>query len=142
MQFAHLLQQDLFPDRITQRPENPASERAFVSDVIKSSGWNNRMNPHRLVPSVSRWLLSTGCLMLAVGQAAAADFSKFRRIEPQFISALGNPAASSGNNAQSWGFWSQDPGPRACKLDHYPRLKATGQAPAQWKFDASDWWLE
>ena len=45
-------------------------------------------------------------------------------------------------DAQSWGFWNQDPGPRACKLDHYPQLKATGVAPAQWKFDASDWWLE
>src|SRR5205807_2262512 len=31
---------------------------------------------------------------------------------------------------------------RACKLDHYPELKATGVAPAQWKFDAADWWLE
>ena len=37
---------------------------------------------------------------------------------------------------------NQDPGPRACQLDHYPQLKATGVAPAQWKFDASDWWLE
>src|SRR5262249_42578417 len=50
--------------------------------------------------------------------------------------------ATSGNGVQSWGFWNQDPGPRACKLDHYPQLKATGVVPAQWKFDALDWWLE
>ena len=100
------------------------------------------MNIHQLMPSVSRWLLSMGCLMLAAGQTSAEDFSNFRRIEPQFIAALGDPAASSGNGAQSWGLWNQDPGPRACKLDHYPQLKATGMAPAQWKFDASDWWLE
>ena len=100
------------------------------------------MNVHHLVPSVSRWLLSMGCLILTVGHVSGADLSKFRRIEPQFIAALGDPTASSGNGAQSWGFWNQDPGPRACKLDHYPQLKATGVAPAQWKFDDSDWWLE
>jgi hypothetical protein len=72
------------------------------------------MNIHYHVPSVSRWLLSMGSLLLAVGHASSADLSKFRRIEPQFIAALGDPAAHSGNRAQS----------------------------AQWKFDASDWWLE
>ena len=88
-----------------------------------------------------------GSLMLAAGlqqpvHAAGVDLSKFRRIEPQFIAALGDPKATSGSGAQSWGFWNKDPGPRACKLDHYPQLKATGVAPAQWKFDAADWWLE
>ena len=104
------------------------------------------MNIHHLVPSVSRRLLSMGSLMLAAGlqpvHASGVDLSKFRRIEPQFIAALGDPGATSGNGAQSWGFWSQDPGPRGCKLDRYPQLKATGVAPAQWKFDAADWWLE
>ena len=106
------------------------------------------MNIRHLVPSVSRRLLSMGSLMLAAGllltvPASGADLSKFRRIEPQYIAALGDPGATSGNGAQSWGFWNQDPGPRACKLDHYPQLKAAGGvAPAQWKFDAKDWWLE
>ena len=102
------------------------------------------MNVRHLVPSVSRWLLSMGSLMLVAGlqppvHAAGIDFSKFRRIEPQFIAALGDPGATSGNGAQSWGVWNQDPGPRACKLDHYEQLKAAGGvAPAQWKFDAAD----
>jgi hypothetical protein len=74
--------------------------------------------------------------------AAAADDTKFRRIEPQYIAALGDPKATSGNDAQTWGLWSQDPGPRGCKLDRYPQLKASGVAPSQWKFDAEDWWLE
>ena len=100
------------------------------------------MNIHHLIPSVSRWLVSMEFLMLAVGQASSADLAKFRRIEPQFIAALGDSSAASGNNAQAWGFWNQDPGPRACRLDHYPQMKATGVAPAQWKFDASDWWLK
>jgi hypothetical protein len=105
------------------------------------------MNVRHLVPSVGRRLLAMGSLLLAAGlqqpvQASGIDLSKFRRIEPQFIAALGEPKATSGGGAQSWGFWNQDPGPRACKLDHYPQLKATGVAPAQWKFDAADWWLE
>ena len=54
------------------------------------------MNIHYHVPSVSRWLLSMGSLLLAVGHASSADLSKFRRIEPQFIAALGDPAATSG----------------------------------------------
>jgi hypothetical protein len=100
------------------------------------------MNIQHLVPPASRWLLSIGSVLLAVGQASSADLSKFKRIDPQFIAALGDPAATHGKGAQAWGFWDKDPGPRACKLDHYPQLKATGVAPAQWKFDASDWWLE
>jgi hypothetical protein len=104
------------------------------------------MNVRHLVPSVSRGFLAIGSLILAAGlqpvHAAGVDLSKFRRIEPQFIAALGDPRATSGSGAQSWGFWNKDPGPRACKLDHYPELKATGVAPAQWKFDAADWWLE
>jgi hypothetical protein len=91
-------------------------------------------------------LLTMGSLVLAIGllpvQASGADLSKFRRIDPQFIAALGDPGAKSGTGAQAWGFWNQDPGPRACQLDHYPQLKATGVAPSKWKFDASDWWLE
>jgi len=105
------------------------------------------MNVRQLMPSVTLPLLAMGSLMLAAGpqhpvHASRADLSKFRRIEPQFIAALGDPKATSGSGAQSWGFWDKDPGPRACELDHYPQLKATGVAPAQWKFDAADWWLE
>ncbi len=74
---------------------------------------------------------------------AAEDFTKFQRIEPQYIAALGDPGAKFGTGAEAWGLWSQDPGPRGCKLDRYPQLKATGGVtPAQWKFDAKDWWLE
>ncbi len=94
-----------------------------------------------------RRLLYMGSLMLATGlqlplHASDVDFSKFRRIEPQYIAALGDPGATSGNGAQAWGLWSQDPGPRGCKLDLYPQLKEAGVAPSQWKFDAADWWLE
>jgi hypothetical protein len=106
------------------------------------------MNIRHFVPSVSRRLLAMGSLMLAAAlqqpvHASGVDFSQFRRIEPQYIAALGEPGATSGGGAQSWGLWNQDPGPRGCKLDRYDQLKAAGGvAPAQWKFDAADWWLE
>ena len=69
--------------------------------------------------------------------------TKFRRIRTQFIAALSNPDATSGSNAQLWGLWRQDPGPRGVRLGRYERLMAAGGvAPAGWKFDSTDWWLE
>ena len=54
------------------------------------------MSVRHVVPFVSCVLLGIGSLMLAVGlqppvHAAGVDLSKFRRIEPQFIAALGEP---------------------------------------------------
>ena len=108
------------------------------------------MNVRHLVPSMASVTLTSvtlASLLLAAGllqpvHAADTDFSKIKRIEPQYIAALGDPGAPSGNGAQAWGLWSQDPGPRGCKLDRYPELKASGVAPSQWKFDDKDWWLE
>ena len=74
---------------------------------------------------------------------AGLDTTKFTRVAPQFIAALGDPKASSGSGAQSWGLWRVDPGPRGVPLARYERLKEVGGiAPAQWKFDGADWWLE
>ena len=85
-------------------------------------------------------------LIVAVGQSARAEGeiqTRFKRIPLQYIVALGDPAATSGSGAQSWGLWRQDPGPRGCSLESYEKLKAAdGVAPAQWKFDNTDWWLE
>jgi hypothetical protein len=67
----------------------------------------------------------------------------FQRISTQFIAALGDPNASSGTGAQSWGLWRVDPGPRGVWLSSFEQLKvAGGVAPAGWKFDATSWWLE
>ena len=71
-----------------------------------------------------------------------AQAAQFKQTQLQYIVALGDPAATSGNNAQTWGLWDQDPGPRGCRLDEYANLKRTGIAPANWKFDEQDWWLE
>jgi hypothetical protein len=75
--------------------------------------------------------------------AAGEIQTKFKRISTQFIAALGDPDATSGSGAQLWGLWRQDPGPRGVRLNRYERLMAAGGiAPAQWKFDSTDWWLE
>ena len=68
---------------------------------------------------------------------------KFQRISTQFIAALGDPDASSGGGAQSWGLWPLDPGPRGVTLSRFEQLRdAGGIAPAGWAFDETDWWLE
>ena len=68
----------------------------------------------------------------------------FKRIPTQFIAALGDPTASSGSNANEWGIWRVDPGPRGVWLAKYSSVlaKKEGVSPAGWKFDRKDWWLE
>lgn len=85
-------------------------------------------------------------LLAAVWQSVHAteeELTKFKRIPTQFIAALGDPGASSGDGAQSWGLWQLDPGPRGVWLKNYEQLiAAEGVAPANWKFDSADWWLD
>lgn len=84
-----------------------------------------------------------GMLLLLASLAAGAAEPKFKRVEPQYIAALGEPGAKSGSAAQAWGLWTIDPGPRGVRLGEYRRLKAAnGMAPARWRFDDEDWWLE
>ena len=89
-----------------------------------------------------------GLFLMVAFSAQAVDATSqpqttFKRIPTQFIAALGDPNASSGKGAQSWGLWSKDPGPRGVRLKNYDQLQADGGvAPAQWKFDQGDWWLE
>jgi hypothetical protein len=88
-----------------------------------------------------------GCILLAIGLVMLPARSEaemvLKPIPTQFIAALGDPGATSGVGAQEWGLWRVDPGPRGVELSAYETLKAEGGvAPAQWKFDGSDWWLE
>lgn len=77
---------------------------------------------------------------VALSQAAPV---KFKRVPTQYIAALGDPQARAGNNAQQWGLWAKDPGPRGVELDDFEKLQAKGGlAPANWTFDNKDWWLE
>lgn len=88
-------------------------------------------------------LVMIAAVLLRTGRADAGTQVTFKHIPLEYIVALGDPAASSGSGAQSWGLWQQDPGPRGCMLKDYGTLKASGGiAPAQWKYDEKDWWLE
>ncbi len=92
---------------------------------------------------LSRSLLALVLMLPALGQSAFAEGPvQFKHIPTQYIVALGDPGANSGNDAQLWGLWHQDPGPRGCRLENYKELETTGVAPAQWPFDSQDWWLE
>lgn len=80
---------------------------------------------------------------MVLSSAAVQAETVFKRIPTQFIAALGDPDATSGTGAESWGVWRQDPGPRGVRLENYERLDSTkGVTPAQWTFDSKDWWLE
>eukprot|EP00287_Rhodomonas_sp_CCMP768_P008829 CAMPEP_0196738520 /NCGR_PEP_ID=MMETSP1091-20130531/15854_1 /TAXON_ID=302021 /ORGANISM="Rhodomonas sp., Strain CCMP768" /LENGTH=217 /DNA_ID=CAMNT_0042082491 /DNA_START=152 /DNA_END=805 /DNA_ORIENTATION=- len=80
---------------------------------------------------------------LATEVTAGPKLKGFQRIRTQFIAALGDPKASSGSGASQWGLWRKDPGPRGVWLRQFADLeKAGGVAPAGWKFDRNDWWLE
>lgn len=96
--------------------------------------------------------LGPGLLALAVSSVldqrrfamAVEEKPKFRRLgQIQFIAALGEPSASSGDGAERWGLWLEDPGPRGVRLWQYEdKLAKTSTAPAGWTFDPKDWWLE
>jgi len=85
--------------------------------------------------------------LLAGAQLAVANTLAppgFKRIPTQFIAALGDPNANNGNGAEEWGLWRKDPGPRGVWLNDYQStlVKHDNVAPAGWKFNAKDWWLE
>ncbi len=76
-------------------------------------------------------------------QGADESPTKFRRVPTQFIAALGDPNATSGTGAENWGVWRVDPGPRGVWLRKFDELQAAGGiAPARWKFDQSNWWVD
>jgi len=81
--------------------------------------------------------------------SAANAEGNFKRLpQIQFIAASIDPTsagskASSGANADEWGIWRVDPGPRGVQLSRYKQLEAAGgKARAGWQFDPSNWWLE
>ena len=90
------------------------------------------------------FLFSTSLALLTnLGLAVAAP-PGFKRIPTQFIAAIADPEAASGSNAQDWGVWTVDPGPRGVFLRDYKKDIQTRNniAPVGWKFDNKDWWVE
>lgn len=81
-------------------------------------------------------------LFLAPGAPALAE-ARMVQIPTQYIAALGEPMASAGEDAHTWGLWPVDPGPRGVWTKDFPNLVSRGgRAPAGWRFDPRAWWLE
>ena len=87
--------------------------------------------------------LATFATVVLITSTPAHAEAIFTRVQTQYIAALGNPAATSGTDAATWGLWAVDPGPRGVRIRDYPDLIAkTGLAPGGWQFDGAAWWLE
>jgi hypothetical protein len=80
-------------------------------------------------------------LLLTIAPGSAAE-PVFKRIPTQYIAALGPESATKGTNAEAWGLWVIDPGPRGVRLTQSSELLATKTAPAGWTLDMQDWWIE
>lgn len=97
-------------------------------------------NATGLVRRISLAVVSSAMMWTAVPAQAEATFT---RIPTQYIAALGNPKATSGTDAETWGLWAIDPGPRGVEIEDFADLTENGDvAPDGWKFDRSAWWLE
>jgi hypothetical protein len=98
-----------------------------------------------LTTAATRATLITALLLSTLPTTLTAEDyrSRFKPIPTQYIAALAEPNATAGDNAQTWGLWRVDPGPRGVRLDNFDDLLAAdGVAPANWQFDDSAWWLE
>ena len=121
----------------------------FQQGQALSVGDTPSLLSRRAVVSALSTIASTAALAPLSANAATEEGKpkrSFRRYPSiRFISALGDPKASSGTTgSETWGLWRDDPGPRGVYLKEYDRrLKANNNvAPAGWTFDASDWWVE
>ena len=79
---------------------------------------------------------------MSAATATSSSAPQFRRVRTQFIAALGDPAATKGNGASSWGIWRVDPGPRGVRLRDANALIESGSAPANWEYDPEEFWIE
>jgi hypothetical protein len=100
------------------------------------------MREHKTL-SRRRWLLSALSFVGACITTPVFAQKKFRRVRSQYIAALAPAGATSGTGAQTWGIWRVDPGPIGVWLRFYQLLRKAGNiAPAGWRFDIDDWWLD
>mmetsp|Transcript_41013 Transcript_41013/g.46588 ORF Transcript_41013/g.46588 Transcript_41013/m.46588 type:complete len:253 (+) Transcript_41013:94-852(+) len=85
-------------------------------------------------------LLSPANAAIVETDAPKPKFVRYPQL--RFIAALGDPKSSNGMGCDQWGLWRDDPGPRGVRLSNADALVKEGAAPAGWKFDSKDWWLE
>lgn len=132
-----------------------ASNVPIVEVVNRKGNYSDMIENISPARHIGRRQRTTSIAALAAGMAvtlalawlpayAGEDYrSTFKPVPAQYIASLAEPGETSGDNAQTWGLWTVDPGPRGVRLDNYEQLLvAGGIAPAQWQFDANAWWLE
>ncbi len=90
---------------------------------------------------VSMIVVLLASLLFTLALPAAAEL-KVKSIATQYIAALGDASATHGTNAEAWGLWAVDPGPRGVRLTQSSEFLAKGVAPAGWVYDKADWWVE
>lgn len=127
----------------------PVSRLQAVQKLLRAEQQQADNNLNRRELAIN---LAAAGLLVASGVAATSLYKQtlytptgFQRLPlTQFIAALGDPKASHGTIAeqQPWGLWQQDPGPRGVWLNQYEKLLQSPVAPAGWKFDNQQWWLE
>lgn len=118
-------------------PTLPAPQDPLVSPSIQS----RRVALSTL--STVAFTLSTP--IVAQAEKNSNNIGKVTRYPSiRFIAALGDPKASCGSGAETWGLWRDDPGPRGVYLKDYDRRIGTNNnvAPAGWVFNPEDWWVE
>ena len=116
------------------RPKNGLGRRAALSSL-----------PPIIITSLTAVFDSRRIVASAEALPSDSAKPKFRRPPlMQYIAALGDPGASSGTGAETWGLWSDDPGPRGVRLNAFESklVQTQGKAPAGWQYDGADWWLE
>lgn len=90
-----------------------------------------------------KWLVSALSLMGTWMASPVLAQIKYYPIKTQYIAALAPAGATSGTGAETWGIWRVDPGPIGVWLRLYQMLRKAGNiAPAGWRFDLDDWWLD
>jgi hypothetical protein len=115
----------------------------FRSQITPSLWKDTSMAISYSSPRKSRLAWAVASLAAFAALSPAQTEVKFKSIPTQFLAALGEVTAGSGDNAEQWGLWREDPGPRGVRLRNFESLVANGGvAPAQWRFDQKDWWLE
>ena len=78
----------------------------------------------------------------AVGPLGFITPPGYERVSPlQFIAALGDPEANSGNGAEGWLLWETDPGPRGFRQNKYEKVVSGELQAPQW-FQEEDFWLD
>ena len=123
--------QRLYPP-ICNLPEWPDRPNRMVIKDAKNQNHNT--------PCIDAWQSAFFGALIAPPTFAQ---KKYRPVRPQYIAALAPAGATSGTDAETWGIWRVAPGPIGVWLRFYKLLRqADNIAPAGWRFNIDDWWLD